>query len=84
MCGAFTPCDSRCEGMEPHMHCHYCSFPLSCEGRWHEEIDFNGRKLPISEALWRCTNPECNKTELVTGMMREAPLGCDCSTYFAD
>lgn len=84
MCGAFTICDSRCKNMGTHMHCHHCGCPLSLSSTADYEINLGEHKLPISEALWRCTNPECNKTELVSSGIREAPLGCDCRYLFAD
>ena len=65
-CMIYTSCDSRCEGIESHMHCHFCGSPLELE---HKNDD---------EALWRCMNTECERTEVVTGYVREAPLSCDC------
>ena len=84
MCGSFTLCGSRCEGMESHMHCHYCGYPLSLESKADNETNLGGYRLSVSEALWRCTSPECGKTELVSSGVREAPFGCDCQDLFAD
>lgn len=81
MCLIYTPHDDRCKGMGSHMHCHFCGWPMSLEWETEELRDENGCKFPGWEALHRCTNIECSKTELVMGMVREAPFGCDCRDW---